>query len=138
MGMTPSTAEVLPGIVDALEGKLKIFVDGGIRSGVDIFKALALGADACIICRPFVTAAFGGDAEGIRFYIEKLGSELSDTMTMCGANALEEITSYHLEAYNGEEQAVVAHAHHGHLDHLLVRGEDACHIFGAELTDDEG
>ena len=53
-------------------------------------------------------------------------------------NALEEITSYHLEAYDGKQQTVVAHAHHGHLDHLLVRGEDACHIFGAELTDDEG
>ena len=90
----PATAEVLPAIANALKGSgMKIFVDGGIRSGVDIFKALALGADACIICRPFVTAAFGGDAEGIRFYIEKLGSELSDTMTMCGANSLEEITS---------------------------------------------
>ena len=71
---------------------MKIIVDGGIRSGVDIFKALALGADACIICRPFVTAAFGGDEEGVRFYIDKLGSELEDTMTMCGAKSLEEIT----------------------------------------------
>ena len=89
----PATAEVLPDIADALRGSgMKIFVDGGIRSGVDIFKALALGADACIICRPFVTAAFGGDAEGIRFYIEKLGSELADTMTMCGVKSLDEIT----------------------------------------------
>ena len=89
----PATAEVLPGIVQALEGSgMKIIVDGGIRSGVDIFKALALGADACIICRPFVTAAFGGGAEGIRFYIEKLGSELADTMTLCGVKSLGEIT----------------------------------------------
>ena len=89
----PATAEVLPAIADALKGSgMRIFVDGGIRSGVDIFKALALGADAVIICRPFVTAAFGGDAEGIRFYIEKLGSELADTMTMCGAKRLSDIT----------------------------------------------
>lgn len=89
----PATAEVLPAIADALKGSgMKIIVDGGIRSGVDMFKALALGADAVIICRPFVTAAFGGDAEGIRFYIQKLGDELKDTMTMCGVKSLSEIT----------------------------------------------
>ena len=47
----PSTAEVLPEIVDAVKGKMKIFVDGGIRSGTDVFKALALGADGVFICR---------------------------------------------------------------------------------------
>ena len=90
----PATAEVLPGIAEALKGSgMKIFVDGGIRSGVDIFKALALGADAVIICRPFVPMIFGAGGEGVRFLIHKLGSELQDTMTMCGAKTLEEITS---------------------------------------------
>ena len=92
LGMTPSTAEVLPGIADAMEGKLKIFVDGGIRSGTDVFKALALGADAVLIGRPFVTMVYGGGAEGVQTYVEKIGSELKDTMAMCGVHNLKEIT----------------------------------------------
>lgn len=88
----PATAEVLPAIAEALKGSgMKIFVDGGIRSGVDIFKALALGADAVIICRPFVPMIFGAGTDGVRFLIDKLGTELQDTMTMCGAKNLDEI-----------------------------------------------
>lgn len=88
-----ATAEVLPEIAAAVDGKMKIIVDGGIRSGVDIFKALALGADAVVIARPFVTAVFGGGKEGVRIYIEKLAAELKDTMAMCGAFSLREITA---------------------------------------------
>ena len=88
-----ATAEVLPEIAEAVDGKMKIIVDGGIRSGVDIFKALALGADAVVIARPFVTAVFGGGKEGVRIYIEKLSAELKDTMAMCGAFSLREITA---------------------------------------------
>jgi tryptophan synthase alpha subunit len=60
----PSTAEVLPEIVDAVGGRMTILVDGGIRSGMDVFKALALGADGVLIGRPFVTMVYGGGAEG--------------------------------------------------------------------------
>ena len=88
-----ATAEVLPEIAAAVGGKMRIIVDGGVRSGVDIFKALALGADAVIIARPFVTAVFGGGKEGVKVYIEKLAAELKDTMAMCGAFTLKEITS---------------------------------------------
>lgn len=88
----PATAEVLPEIAAAVGSDLKILVDGGIRSGTDIFKALALGADGVLICRPFVTAVYGGEAEGVKLYIEKLGEELKDTMAMCGAFNLKEIT----------------------------------------------
>lgn len=88
----PATAEVLPEIADAVGGKMKILVDGGIRSGVDVFKALALGADAVIIARPYVTAVYGGDEEGVRVYTEKIGEELRDTMFMCGADTLADIT----------------------------------------------
>lgn len=88
----PATAEVLEAIVKEVGGSMKIFVDGGIRTGVDVFKALALGADAVIIARPYVTALYGGEAEGIAAYTEKLGAELADTMSMCGAASLDEIT----------------------------------------------
>ena len=89
----PATAEVLEEIADALKGTgVKILVDGGIRSGTDVFKALALGADAVLICRPFVTAVYGGAEEGVKTYIEKIGSELADAMSMCGAHDLKSIT----------------------------------------------
>ena len=89
----PATAEVLPAIVEALKGSgVKILVDGGLRSGVDVFKALAMGADAVIIARPFVSAVYGGGEEGVKLYIDKIGGELSDAMTMCGAKSLKDIT----------------------------------------------
>jgi isopentenyl diphosphate isomerase/L-lactate dehydrogenase-like FMN-dependent dehydrogenase len=89
----PATAEVLPEIVDALQGSgMKILVDGGIRSGTDVFKALAIGADGVLICRPFVTALYGGGAEGVKTYIAKIGGELVDAMQMCGATSLSQIT----------------------------------------------
>lgn len=88
----PSTAEVLEDIVKAVGDSMKILVDGGIRSGVDVFKALALGADGVLICRTFVTALYGGEEDGVKTYIEKLASELEDTMAMCGAYSINEIT----------------------------------------------
>ena len=88
----PATAEVLEEIVQAVGKDMKIFVDGGLRSGVDIFKALALGADAVLIGRPYVTAVYGGGAEGVATYTEKMTTELADTMTMCGAHNLSEIS----------------------------------------------
>ena len=87
----PATAEVLPEIMDAVQGEMKILVDGGIRSGVDIFKALAIGADAVIIARPFVTAVYGAGTAGIHVLVQKLAAELEDTMEMCGAHTLAEI-----------------------------------------------
>lgn len=86
-----STAEVLQEIADAADGMM-VLVDGGIRSGVDVFKAIALGADAVVIARPYVTAVYGGAAEGVKLYTEKIGAELIDTMKMCGASNLSEIS----------------------------------------------
>lgn len=88
----PATAEVLEEIASAVGDSMTILVDGGIRSGTDVFKALALGADGVLICRPFVVAAYGGGADGIQTYINKIGMELKDTMQMCGAHSVSEIT----------------------------------------------
>ena len=87
----PANADVLPAIADAVGGKMKVFVDGGIRSGMDVFKALALGADAVLIARPFATMVYGGGEEGIQAYVSKLQAELADTMAMCGAHTLADI-----------------------------------------------
>ena len=88
----PATAEVLPAIADAVGGQMKIFVDGGIRTGLDVLKALALGADGVLIGRPFVTMVYGGAAEGVDAYVRKLTAELRDGMAMCGVHSLDEIT----------------------------------------------
>ena len=88
----PATAEVLEEIALAVGDSMKIFVDGGIRSGVDVFKALAMGADGVLLGRPFVTAVYGGAAEGVQCYIDKIGGELEDTMRMCGANTISDIS----------------------------------------------
>ena len=88
----PGTAEVLPEIVEAVGTEMTILVDGGIRTGMDVFKALALGADAVLIGRPFVTMVYGAGAEGVKTYVEKLKAELADTMAMCGAHALADIS----------------------------------------------
>lgn len=88
----PATAEVLPAIAEAVKGQMTIFVDGGLRSGVDICKALALGADACILARPYVTAVYGGGEEGVQVLTQKLKGELQDTMAMCGVHSLAEIS----------------------------------------------
>ncbi|MDO4260712.1 MAG: alpha-hydroxy-acid oxidizing protein [Eubacteriales bacterium] len=88
----PATAEVLEEIADAVGGGMKILVDGGIRSGVDVFKALAMGADGVLICRPFVPAVYGGGAEGVQSYVDKIGGELADAMAMCGAGSVREIS----------------------------------------------
>lgn len=89
----PATAEVLPEIVEAVKGKTKIIVDGGIRSGADILKALAMGADAVMICRPFAIGWFGGDADGVKLVAEKLHVGLKEAMYMCGARSLADINA---------------------------------------------
>ena len=91
-GGVPSTAEVLPAIADAVKGKITIIVDGGIRSGVDVFRALALGADAVLIGRPVLTAIYGAGGEGFKVYMDKIIGEFKSTMTMCGAATLKDIT----------------------------------------------
>ena len=68
-------------------------------TGMDVFKALALGADGVLIARPFVTMVYGGGAEGVQVYVDKLKAELEDTMSMCGAHSLAEINRSMIYGY---------------------------------------
>ncbi len=68
-----------------------MFIDGGFRSGVDVFKALALGADGVLIGRPYAVAAYGGGIEGVETYTNKIKQELVDTMRMTGCGKLTKI-----------------------------------------------
>lgn len=81
---TPGTADVLPAIAQAIKGKVEILVDGGVRSGGDVLKMLALGADAVMIGRPFTIAAMGGLTAGVTTYVENLRTELMQAMVMTG------------------------------------------------------
>ncbi len=92
LDQTPATADVLEDIVKAIDGRIKVFVDGGIRSGIDVFKALALGADGVLIARPFTIAVYGGGAKGVEAYVSQLKAELENVMLMTGARNIGEIT----------------------------------------------
>lgn len=87
----PAAAEMLPAIADAVGDKVMVMADGGVRSGNDVFKLLALGADMVLIGRPYVTAVYGGGPEGVVLYTEKIGQELLDTMYMTGAATVKDI-----------------------------------------------
>ena len=91
LDMTPGSADVLPEIAESVKGRLKILVDGGVRSGVDILKMLALGADAVLIGRPFAIAACGGLEEGVTTYIRQLRMELKQAMVMTGCASLADV-----------------------------------------------
>ncbi len=85
---TPGAAEVLPEIAEAVKGQIAILVDGGIRSGVDVLKTIALGADAVMIGRPFSVATIGGLEEGVSTYIDQIRTELLSAMVLTGCRDL--------------------------------------------------
>ena len=88
---TPGAADVLPAIAKAVKGKTIILADGGVRTGVDVLKLIALGVDGVLIGRPFVTASFGGGTEGVEIYVNKIISELEATMRLTGCATIADI-----------------------------------------------
>lgn len=89
---TPGTAEVLPGIAGQMKGKLGIIVDGGVRTGADVLKMLALGADAVMVGRPFSIAAMGNLTEGVATYSTTLRTELMQAMVMTGTESIAKVS----------------------------------------------
>jgi 4-hydroxymandelate oxidase len=87
------TAEVLPAVAGALKGKIALMVDGGVRSGVDALKMLALGAEAVLIGRPLAVAAIGGAQEGVKKYLTRIRFELIQAMILTGCPRPEAATS---------------------------------------------
>lgn len=93
LDQTPGVADVLPEIAAKVKGKIKILADGGVRSGVDVLKMLALGADAVLIGRPFVSASFGGQSEGVKTYIDSIADDLTSAMILTGCNSIADVNS---------------------------------------------
>jgi len=88
----PATIEALPEVVEAVDGRAEVFIDGGIRRGTDVVKALAIGAQACLIGRPYVYGlALGGEA-GVRRVLEILRDETENAMGLLGCTSIDEIT----------------------------------------------
>ncbi|MCF8080523.1 MAG: alpha-hydroxy-acid oxidizing protein [Desulfobacterales bacterium] len=83
---TPGTAEVLKAVAAAVGGRITVLADGGVRTGADVLKMLALGADAVMIGRPFSVAAVGGLKQGVTQYLEQLRSELIQAMILTGTS----------------------------------------------------
>ncbi len=79
----PSTIEVLPRIVAAVDGRIPVLFDGGVRRGSDVFKAIALGADLVLIGRPVVWGLGYKGQEGLEAVVNILERELSRTNGTC-------------------------------------------------------
>jgi 4-hydroxymandelate oxidase len=89
---TPGTAEVLPNIVKEIKGKIKIIIDGGIRTGYDVLKMLALGAESVLIGRDIIRASVGGGIKGVQIHMEYMQQTLTKAMKMTNCKSLLEIT----------------------------------------------
>jgi L-lactate dehydrogenase (cytochrome) len=87
----PSSITALPRMVDAVGSQIEVMFDGGIRSGADLMRALALGARSCIVGRPYIYGLGAGGQAGVARAIEILGKELDVTMALCGVTSIKDI-----------------------------------------------
>ncbi|MHC4293356.1 MAG: alpha-hydroxy-acid oxidizing protein, partial [Planctomycetota bacterium] len=91
---TPGTADVLPEIAKAVSAsQVMVMVDGGIRTGYDVLKMLALGAKAVLVGRDIVRAAVGAAGDGVRLQMEYLQKTLAKAMLMTGCASLSQVSS---------------------------------------------
>lgn len=91
-----ATLDALPEVAAAVKGKIPVHVDGGIRTGTDIFKALALGADFCWIGRPVLWALAYRGEEGVALCLRLLTDEFKLCMALAGVVKVEEINRDYL------------------------------------------
>ncbi len=87
----PSSISALPKVADAVGADIEVMFDGGIRTGADVLRALALGARSCMIGRSYIYGLGAGGQAGVAKAIEVLGKELDVTMALCGVKSVEDI-----------------------------------------------
>lgn len=87
----PGTARVLADVAAAVNGQITVFADGGVRSGGDVLRMLALGADAVMIGRPFSIAVLGGGKDGAAAYLDKISQELVQAMVLTGTASVQSV-----------------------------------------------
>lgn len=93
---TPAPIEVAEEIIEAVDGRAEVIIDGGIRRGTHVIKALAMGAKACMIGRPYLYGLAAGGQAGVERSLELLKSEVERDMTLLGCNKLSDIGPQHL------------------------------------------
>jgi len=89
----PATARLLPEIVAAVDGQCPVLVDGGIRRGTDVLKAMALGASAVMVGRPVIHGLANAGAAGVAHVIRLLRDELGIAMALCGCSRAKDISA---------------------------------------------
>jgi isopentenyl diphosphate isomerase/L-lactate dehydrogenase-like FMN-dependent dehydrogenase len=93
----PASADALPEVVEAVDGRGAVLVDGGVRRGTDVAVALALGADAVLVGRPALWGLAAGGEEGARRVLELLRDELELTLTLCGCPSPSSLGRQHVQ-----------------------------------------
>lgn len=93
MDSAPGTLDALPEVLEAVGGRCEVLMDGGIRGGTDVLKALALGAKAVLVGRPALWGLAVGGADGVRSVLELLRDELSSAMALAGCPNISSIDS---------------------------------------------
>ena len=89
---SPASADALPYVVDAVAGRGEVYVDGGVRRGSDVVKALALGARAVMVGRPVLWGLAVDGAAGVAQVLDGLRVELTRAMALCGAPTVDDVT----------------------------------------------
>ena len=89
-GVVP-TPMALAEVARAVAGEVEVYVDGGVRTGVHVMKALALGATAVLVGRPVIWALATGGAEGVRMLLDELGGELREALSLAGCRSCDDV-----------------------------------------------
>jgi isopentenyl diphosphate isomerase/L-lactate dehydrogenase-like FMN-dependent dehydrogenase len=97
----PAPIEVLPGVVEAVAGRVPVLVDGGVRRGTDVVKAIALGASAVLIGRPYIWGLAAEGEAGVRRVLAMLRAEFELAMALTGCRSVGEITRDHVRMRPG-------------------------------------
>ena len=87
----PATIDALPALMEAVDGKMEVLVDGGIRRGTDVFKAIALGAKAVGVGRPIIWGLAVDGEQGAKRVLDILRKDFELTMRLCGCATIEDI-----------------------------------------------
>ena len=93
----------MPAIASAVKGKIKIFIDGGIRSGVDALKMIALGPEAVLVGGPLAVGSVGGGREGVSLLLNQYADQWRTAMLYTGCRSLADVTPSIL--YNSGKEA---------------------------------
>jgi isopentenyl diphosphate isomerase/L-lactate dehydrogenase-like FMN-dependent dehydrogenase len=91
-----ATLDALPEVVQAADGRIEVWVDGGVRSGIDVFKALALGARLVLIGRPVLWGLAADGEAGVGKVLTALRDEFDETLALCGCRSPADITPAHV------------------------------------------